>query len=70
MLKNLILFMVLGVMNHILIWFLMLVNLIIVYGSWCCGTMVYFGSGGIEPLFIGGFRGYGHAWLLLALFQL
>ena len=24
--------------------------------------MVYFGSDGIEPLFIGGFRGYHHAW--------
>ena len=40
----------------------MLMNFILIYGSWCCKTMVWLGSDGIEPLIIGGFRRYHHAW--------
>ena len=40
----------------------MSVNLILIYGSWCYGTMVCFGSDWIEPMIVGGFRRYHHAW--------
>ena len=40
----------------------MLVNLILISGSWCCRTMVCLGSDGIEPMIVGGFRRYHHAW--------
>ena len=37
-------------------------NLILIYGSGCCRTMVCFGSDGIELMIVGGFRRYHQAW--------